>query len=178
MSKLKPKTFVTSIRTDLRDIASIASYMYRRNEFLETPSRIASRAVESIAEMTQRECPIATQAEALLTLRQLGYKDPMNNKSRHFKALTKEIEREKNMGQKLKENCTIVQDLMKSGKFKGTVKKPSQTKIKNYQEAGILAKETKSSTKDDFETSDRQRHEEEIRSMRNAFATKTPEIAT
>lgn len=98
MQKDNPKTYIASIRIDVRNLAKIAIFLDRKGQRLETKGKLASEGLRILAEQLDSFCSCETFTEAILTLTELGYENPKGLGTRYEKqialALKKEISEE------------------------------------------------------------------------------------
>ena len=82
------KTFVASVRCDMRNIASIALLIKSEGKFVETSGKVASEAIKILGNLSQKKYPVETYKDAVLIMRNLGYEDPFDKKNaRYYNAL-------------------------------------------------------------------------------------------
>lgn len=86
------KTYVATVRVDIRTLAKIARFLAQRKVFLGTKGKLASEGLKIISENLGTECE--TFREAILTLTELGYENPRGLGTRCEKQIGLALEKE------------------------------------------------------------------------------------
>lgn len=173
----KPKTFVATVRVDLRGMASIALTLEDHGERKTTISKLASEAIRIITDSSQAKHPVETHDQAIEILRSLGYGKCLRAGTRYFKAVQKQLALEEYNGVKQEEQLTFIKQeeykiFRQKEEERPPVEKqiyqPSATDLSRAADAGIMSP---AEVKEDIE-----RNEDETTNMRNALAKGLPEI--
>lgn len=93
-----PKTFITTIRVDARDIAAIALFLEenKQQDFQKSRSKIASLAVRMMAEQLPR-FRVEGTSEAIQILQSLGYGQILMKGRRDYIPLLRQLAKESQM---------------------------------------------------------------------------------
>lgn len=86
------KTYVATVRVDIRTLAKIARFLAQKGVFLGTKGRLASEGLRIISDNLSIECE--TFREAVLTLTELGYENPKGLGTRCEKQIARALEAE------------------------------------------------------------------------------------
>jgi hypothetical protein len=86
------RTYVATVRVDIRSLAKIARFLAKKGMFLGTKGKLASEGIRIIADNLGTSCE--TFKEAVLILTELGYENPRGLETRCEKQITIALETE------------------------------------------------------------------------------------
>lgn len=125
---INAKTYVASVRVDIRSLAKIARFLAKKGMFVETKGKLASEGIRIIADNLGTSCE--TFREAILILTELGYENPRGLGTRCEKQLTLALKTEANI-KNLQEDLNVkAMELVKE--FDTKISLPSQEAKKEY----------------------------------------------
>lgn len=86
------KTYVATVRVDMRSLAKIARYLAQKGVFLGTKGKLASEGIRIIADNLNTQCD--TLREAIIILTELGYDNPRGIDTRCEKKIANALKTE------------------------------------------------------------------------------------
>ena len=130
---INAKTFVATVRVDIRALAKIARFLAQKKIFLGTKGKLASEGLRIISDNLSIEC--STFREAILTLTELGYENPRGLGTRCEKQISKALETEaskETMQEKIDEEVA-----KQVKEFNTKITLPSKGAKKEYDQKGV-----------------------------------------
>lgn len=109
-SKKDAKSFIATVRVDIRHLASIAVFLKSKGVFVHTKGRIASEAIKLLASHTFTDFPIERYEDAAIVLEKLGYGNVMSERNTsYYKALLGQVNLERRSEKTIAENIRDLQ---------------------------------------------------------------------
>lgn len=125
-AKKDAKSFIATVRVDIRHLASIAAFLKSKGVFVHTKGRVASEAIKLLASHTFTDFPVSRYEDAVIVLEKLGYGNVMSERgTSYYKALLGqvklEIKTEENIAENTKDWLPTVTELTKEFRQKEAV---------------------------------------------------------